>query len=383
MRNKKGDLPDTATQGLRLAGEQVGEKFLRGFMLYGVPIGSSEYVTHKLKEQVEVIRKDANKTRDVLAADRQSLWTGLRLSISQRLGYLIQMTPPTLMEPVAATMDDILWDILESVVGFPIPRGDEQGGLSLTVPVPGLNGRTFQEWIIRLPAKMYGWGFRSLEETCGPAYLGTLETVIPYMAARGNICPQLAESWGGEECWGTNAASADRWRRVLNSGCSEGQEVRRIWTKIQGEAQSSADWLGDDIPEVIATPIKGIGGESVSGETRGRIVEAVEKTRAKILTKALKEQPRTREALSWKQRDKVSAAWLLTIPGPDTSLTNAEFSEAAASNLCLPSPACAGRIGETVKGRITIDPYGDNLQSTPLPGDHWRRRHNNILQPHS
>ena len=52
-----------------------------------------------------------------------------------------------------------------------------------------------------------------------------------------------------------------------------------------------------------------------------------------------------------------------------------EFSEAAATNLCLPSPACSGRVGETVKGRVQVDAYGDNIQSTCLPGDHWRRRH--------
>ena len=52
---------------------------------------------------------------------------------------------------------------------------------------------------------------------------------------------------------------------MLNSGCSEEQELKRIWNKIQEEAQSSAEWLGADIPEVLATPTEGIGGKSVSG----------------------------------------------------------------------------------------------------------------------
>ena len=65
-------------------------------------------------------------------------------------------------------------------------------------------------------------------------------------------------------------------------------------------------------------------------------------------------------------------AWLLAMPGQGTSLSNAEFSEAAASNLCLPSPACRGRVGEPIRGRATIDEYGDNVQATALPGDHWR-----------
>ena len=75
----------------------------------------------------------------------------------------------------------------------------------------------------------------------------------------------------------------------------------------------------------------------------------------------------------------MSAAWLLALPISDTKLSNAEFSEAAATSLCLPSPACAERVGEVVKGRVCLDEYGDNIQSCPLPGDHWRIRHNLIL----
>ena len=55
-------------------------------------------------------------------------------------------------------------------------------------------------------------------------------------------------------------------------------------------------------------------------------------------------------------------------------MSNAEFSEAAAANLCLPSPACVGRVGEMIKGRSKIDAYGDNIQSAALPGDHWRKK---------
>ena len=87
----------------------------------------------------------------------------------------------------------------------------------------------------------------------------------------------------------------------------------------------------------------------------------------------------SRAAMSWRQRDKVSSAWLLALPGHESTLSNVEFAEAAAANLCLPSPACAGRVGEVIRGRVTVDVYGDNIQATSLPGDHWRKRHNSIL----
>ena len=123
--------------------------------------------------------------------------------------------------------------------------------------------------------------------------------------------------------------------------------------------------------------MSGIGGGSVNGETRTEIVSARERNRAQLLLKALSlhHHKRARPALAWKQRDKLSSSWLLALPGPESSLSNAEFSEAAASSLCLPSPACMERLGEVIRNNKIIDRYGDNIQSCPLPGDHWRKRH--------
>ena len=107
------------------------------------------------------------------------------------------------------------------------------------------------------------------------------------------------------------------------------------------------------------------GDKNTRGSTRGRIVEAIECTRAKVLVKALVlvRRKTTRAARRWKQREKVSSAWLLACPGQDTRLSNKEFAEAAAANLCLHSPACSARIGEIIKGRVRVEPYGDNLQA--------------------
>ena len=284
---------------------------------------------------------------------------------------------------MAVELDTALWRILQSACGFAIPRGAEEGGLELRIPaIPALDHRSYQETVVRLPARLYGWGLRSLEDSCGPAYLATLETAIPYMAGVGKICPQLAELWGGEECWGEDAEEESRWRQVLASGCSVGVELRRSWNRIQLEARQSATWLGEEVPGVLDTPIEGVGEGSIDGSTRGKVTQAVEGMRAKVLEKALAlVRPKTtRAAWAWRQRDKVSSAWLLAIPGPDTTLTCPEFAEAAAANLCLPSPACVGRVGETVKGQIKVDIHGDNIQSTQLKGDHWRRRHDLLVQ---
>ena len=163
-------------------------------MLYGVPVASTDAdKIHQVRKIKDKIVEDAKKTVEVLTPERQSLWTALRLSVQAQFHYVMQMVPPSLCEPIAAELDQELWKVLEAATGFTIPRGEEEGGLCLNIPVTGLDKRSFQEWAVRLPIRLYGWGLRSLEEQCGPAYLGCLETALPFMAGLGQVCSELAE----------------------------------------------------------------------------------------------------------------------------------------------------------------------------------------------
>ena len=373
-----GTLPEGSPAGVELAGKVVDGVFEVGFDCYGVPMGTDKYVSSELMVIADVIVRDAKKTRELLASNKQALWSTLRLSTAQRFQYHCQHVHPTLCEPVAEWIDKQLWKELEETVGFDIPQGDrgQEGDVAITVPINGLSGMSFQSWAVRQPVKLHGWGFRSLRETCAPAYLGTLETSIPRMQI---ISPIMVNTWGGAESWGTGA-TASRWSTVLSSGCREGDEMRRAWEILTSEAREAAGWLGAEVEHVFTVPLAGLGEGSVTGKTRGEVVSAREKTRALLLTKALAQyMPRkARPAWAWKQRDKISSSWLLALPGADSSLSNAEFAEAAATSLCLPSPACMGRVGETVKGRKVVDMYGDQVQAAPLPGDHWRQRHDQI-----
>ena len=92
-------------------------------------------------------------------------------------------------------------------------------------PVTDLSSMSYQEWLVRLPVKLYGWGLRSLQDTCGPAYIGALETSIPFMY-KDKICVEMEQMWGGSGCWGEGAASETRWQVLVNSGCQEGTELR-------------------------------------------------------------------------------------------------------------------------------------------------------------
>ena len=118
----------------------------------------------------------------------------------------------------------------------------------------------------------------------------------------------------------------------------------------------------------------GVGrGSSTDGSTRGKITEERDLTRSALIKKGLESHPQqsrtNRPVWAWLQRDKLSSAWLQALPGPDSSLTSAELAEASAAALCLPSPACMGKLGGRVTGRDVVDLYGDTVQSAKLPGD--------------
>ena len=63
------------------------------------------------------------------------------------------------------------------------------------------------------------------------------------------------------------------------------------------EAVEAAEWLGEEVMEVFQVREEGVGCGSVTGETRGKLVQAREQTRAKLLIKAL-EQFRRQKALA-------------------------------------------------------------------------------------
>ena len=166
---------------------------------------------------------------------------------------------------------------------------------------------------------------------------------------------------------------------MLNSGCREGFELKRVWTKMRLEEEQAATWLGIEMQENLSVRVESVGGSSCDGSTRGKISEERDKTWAKLIVKGLGDHPQqdrsNRPVWSWLQRDKLSSAWLQSLPGPDTSLTSAEFSEGAAAALCLPSPACMERLGQVIRGRQVVDLFGENVQSTITTGDHYRKRH--------
>ena len=377
----EGELPEGAPAGLSPAGEEVDGVFRRGFVCYGVPVGEDVFVDRKLEEVADRIVEDAKKTVEVLVGDRQALWCTLRSSMSARFDYWCQLVRPSLVRPVAAYLDQQLWSVLEAACGFLVPRRGHLrgGGVDCVLTVPG-RSLPFAEWVIRQPVKLHGAGLRSAEDCCYPAYLGALEQAAPFMA----LIPGLEKVMGGSLCWGKDAEEESRWRQLLASDHQDGRELSRTWSFLQGEAKEAGDYLGEEVEGVLARGVEGAGCDS-TGTTRQKVQEEREKTRGLLLAKALEryDDQEARPVWSWPERDKHSSAWLLCLPSPDNTFSGAEFTEAVSAFLCLPSPACASLVGQTVTetqkgGRKMVDRWGDVVCNARMRGDGWRVKHDSL-----
>ena len=288
-------------------------------------------------EVADRILGDARDTMEVLAADRQALWSALRSSINQRFDYWCQMVHPTLTRPVAAYLDQQLWQVFEAAVGFPVPRRGQVAGetdCNLGVPVAEVEDRPFAEWVARQPVQLHGAGFRSQEDRCFPAFIGALEQAAPFMAAQ----HVLEEVFGGEEAWGEDSDAGTRWATLLSTTHRDGRELKLAWAALQREAMDSALFLGEQLEGALARNVVGAGSDILGG-SRQYLTEQREKTRGRLLLAAPVRHPQkdARPVWSWKERDKLSSAWLLCLPTPQSSFSSSQFSEAFAALLCQPS----------------------------------------------
>ena len=307
----------------------------------------------------------------ILKDERQALWTVLRSSISKKLDYWLSLMYPSLMRKVAEEMDKVQNDIIENLVGMRL-RGNWE--LPLNIPVEGLNGLTFQELVIRQPIRMGGLGIRQNVETSMAAFIGAIEQALPsFTSGERPICPGLKDILGD-----FTGNIQTMWEPLIKSGCRTGREFLQSWEVLRKEATQGTEYLGIELQHPLLADAEGAGEGSTDGSTRKKVVQQREEIRGAILAEALKREQdqKHRAVTAWENRDKLSTAWLLCLPGPD-GLNNTAFAEALAISLCMPSPSCKERVGAKV-GRRVVDSYGDNIMSEILPGDHWRIRHDKI-----
>ena len=108
---------------------------------------------------------------------------------------------PSLTAAAARKMDDVVWSVLDNLVGYHIPLENEDLGwdYEVQVPIEALSNKTFQSWVSQLPIKLGGLGLRSQVALAPVAYLACLEQTVPFFIGERGVCPQLSHLVGKEE----------------------------------------------------------------------------------------------------------------------------------------------------------------------------------------
>ena len=158
----------------------------------------------------------------------------------------------------------------------------------LQVPIEGLETRSFQNWVLRQPVKMGGFGVRSQVELSPAAFVGGLEQAIPHFVGAEGVCQQLVGVIGEGQ------GQVDRrWQSLLDSGCRTGRELTQAWFYLQREATQCAEYLGQDLGGPLSVPVEGAGEGAVDGSTRKKLIQQREELRGAVLKVALSRLPDT------------------------------------------------------------------------------------------
>ena len=110
----------------------------------------------------------------ILDKERKAVWSVLRGSFSQQLDYHCLLAYPSDIRDASRFLDVELWSMLDRSTRFHILRGEEGSGCECCPqrPVPGLSSRSYKNHLVCWPIKRGGFGLRSMEETCAPAFVG-------------------------------------------------------------------------------------------------------------------------------------------------------------------------------------------------------------------
>lgn len=321
-------MPQNAPPGYKLAGKMIDGVFYSGTTIYGVPVGTNEYVRHTLEEKVAVLARETINTCSVLEGESQTLWTLVRMSVIQKFDYWLALCYPSDVKAAAKRVDEIVWSAVESAAGNTVPRVTSGQGwdIAIDVPVNTMNNCTFQGVLTRLKVKI-----RPSDGT------------------------------------------------LLQSNTRTGAEFKRAWGTLRLEAGQCAAYLGVEVDGLLADTAEGAGQGNTIRQTRRIITEQRDKAWYAVTDFFLREvaDQSCRPALTGKQRDRICGQWLLALPGPVNGLDATQFSEAFATYTCLPTPLFKDRLGEPL-GRTTVDLHGDKEQAASLPGDHIRTKHDTI-----
>ena len=200
-----------------------------------------------------------------------------------KLDYHLALCYPNDMAEAASQMDQLLYNMLEGACDLDIPRVDMGRGVECCpqVPVTRVQGKSYQDWMVRLPIRLGGMGMRSMVDISLAAFIGSVEQSLPHFVGADGVCQQLTTIIGDMRNTGR------RWRELLDSGSRTGLELDMAWTTLREEAMQASEFLERDMCGPLQVSVEGAGDGRVDGSSRRLVTTWLEDTRACVLKKAL------------------------------------------------------------------------------------------------
>ena len=206
------------------------------------------------------------------------------------------------------------------------------------------------------------------------AYLGSVAICLPTFGGPEGVCSPLEYLFDKEE------PNESRWSKLVQSGSRLGVEFATAWNRVKRQAEQLSVFLQEEVPDILAPGPEGFGLGADWG-ARQLVVKEREKMLVKVMEKALKQYPdqEARPVKNWKNRCKLSTAFLLELPGPHNQWSGAEWGEALCLLLCLPPNCCRNPrlLGQRIGDRF-VDTWGEEVSCANLPGGSWTRRHDRV-----
>jgi len=334
--------------------------FCYGIDVGGIPMGDDGYVAAFLDCKAgEAMSKITNINLKLRSRHLQSLFAVTYYCLSPLFQYWLQHCYPEDVRAAAAVVDHGV----ATTAGFCISSE--------------VCSDVFALRRLRLPARRFGGGLRSLVDVSPAAFLGGICNALPHFLDRQQLdgtqvagfLPGLAHVMGAGAF--DEGSEDTRWRHFLQSGTRTAMAFALHWRTLQLE-------VGQDIPGPLGSSLES------AGASHPRLQRSITEQREAVRFQALDVDiralpPGDMRRAAWLNVDRFSTCWVSAWPSPTASLSNDEFLEASTNYFGLASPSCSDVVGERIGAtRNCVDPHGCRLTTATLPGDGWRTQHDSL-----
>ena len=330
------------------------EEAAYGMVVAGVPVGDAAFVAQHMDGVTGGIVSKVKKTVSMLQhRSPQALHTLIFYCIQPLLVFWLQHLPPQQVLPYAERVDEAVLEAFAAAVGASTEDLQEP-----------LTTRR-----VRLPARWYGCGIRSMVEQATPAYAATTAGTLPRLADRQvdgrllkGLCPPLTQ-WLGRGAF-DEGAERTRFSHFLGTNSATAAALGESWRQMQAV-------VGEVAEGPLSAPVEAAGAHT-AGERCTKLQKALtaqlEQARYSQLEEGIMGLPvRDNRRVAFLNIDRFSTQWVAAWPSRSWALEGREFREGVTKYLALPSPACAPYVGRALKNYPhPVDAYGHNITSAPM-----------------